>query len=396
MELAHGLLPIVPEDCVKRLSAAVWLVVLAPALALAEPAPVEAETPASTSDSPKATATSADEAAATVETAGGASAQESALASAVQARTPEAQALQSGFQFIVEVDHSLGAGTFVDSSLYSYLEASLAVLPQYLFSIGGQRLVASLMGRMSYEYTLPDTETGRKVSWYDTRLSLSAPALFRDKAITGIAFSPSASLSIPTSLESWNAGLITGLSLGLTMSRSVKTVDFRLSLGGSRSFFTSAQTGMRATDERDASGNRLAICRSGETICGFGAMNPAWSFNVGGQVQWAATGHLLFIASYSYSRSWKHAAASDDDEFTAKAVDSNGQRAAHSGAGQSDRTSTYLGASYQMNEHYSIDLGVSTSQAPLTPTGGVRFPFLSLGTWADNNTTIGFALSAAY
>ena len=66
------------------------------------------------------------------------------------------------------------------------------------------------------------------------------------------------------------------------------------------------------------------------------------------------------------------------------------------GLGQKDRTSSYFGASYQLNEHYSMDLGAATIQAPLTPTGQVRFPFLSLGTWADNTTSLFFTLSAAY
>jgi hypothetical protein len=84
------------------------------------------------------------------------------------------------------------------------------------------------------------------------------------------------------------------------------------------------------------------------------------------------------------------------DEFTPKALDDNGNPVARVGLGSFDRTSAFFGASYQLNEHYSLDLGTSTVQTPLTPTGQVRFPFLSFGTWADNNTSIYFTLTAAY
>ena len=70
---------------------------------------------------------------------------------------------------------------------------------------------------------------------------------------------------------------------------------------------------------------------------------------------------------------------------------------ASTGYGRGDRTSAYFGGSYQLNEHYSLDLGVSTIQTPLHADNvHVRFPFLSLGSWADNGTSIYFTLSAAY
>ncbi|MEW5739829.1 MAG: hypothetical protein AB1938_12935 [Myxococcota bacterium] len=321
----------------------------------------------------------------------------SALANAVQARTPEEQANQSGFQFIVALDHYLGAGTFVDASMYSYLAAMLTVIPQYLFGIGKQRLVASVTARLAYEYTMPDVETGRKVGFWDTRIGLSAPAIFRDKAFTGIAFTPNLGLTIPTSLESWNAGMITALNAGVTMSRSVKTVDFRLVVGGTRSFYTSAQAGVRASDARDENGNLYVVCRSGEAVCGFSNMNPAWSFNIGGQVQWRATGSLLFYVGYTFIKSWRHAATYSLDEYTPRALDANGNPVADVGLGQSDRTSAFFGASYQLNEHYSLDLGVSNIQAPMHDNGqNVRFPFLSFGAWANNATNIYFTITAAY
>ena len=377
---------------------AILLSVLVPMLALAEEsAPATTTTPAATASS---TATPE------VKKDAPKPAANNPLANAVQARTPEEQAAQSGFQVATTLDHYLGMGTFDNPQLYSSLSAWLTINPQYLFSIGKQRLVASVVLRGSYEYTLPDAETGRRWGIFDTRLGLSAPALFKETALTGISFSPSFGLSIPTSLESWNAGLITSVSLGLTASRSVGTVDFRGSVSAGRAFYGQPYNGARnpaianpnAAAPTDSNGNLIVICRPGELFCAASNNNLAWSGSASASIQWRATGSFLLYVGYTYIYSWKEAATNDpNDPYTAKTLDSNGNPVARAGYGRGDRTSAYFGGSYQLNEHYSIDLGVSTIQLPFFPDNKhVRFPFLSFGSWADNGTSLYFTLSAAY
>lgn len=317
-------------------------------------------------------------------------------ANVVQARTPEEQAKQSGFQVAIAIDHTLGAGTFVDASRYSLLVGTLSLGPQYLFGLGDVRLAASASARLAFEYTLPDAPTGRRVSVGDLRLGLSAPAIYTEKTLTQIAVSPSVSLVLPTSPESLNAAMIASLSAGVTMSRRFSRFDVRASVGGSRGFYAFRYSGARATSARDGQGNLLVLSRVGEPISGFFQMNPAWSLNVGGQLQWRVTDTFFCSIGYSYSHQWRTAATLEDDAQTSKALDSNGNQVARSGMGDSDRTGAFVGASYQLNDHYALDLGVSTSQSPLTPTGQVRFPFLSLGTWADNATTFSLTVTAAY
>jgi len=328
------------------------------------------------------------------------------LASAVSARTPEEQANQTGLQVITSLDHWLGVGTFVDSKSYSYLTANLTVQPQVLFGVKGVRLAASATLRGSYEYTLPDNDTGRRFAPADIRLGLSAPAVFRDKALTGISVTPSMGVLLPTSFESWNAGLITSLSLGAAATRSFTTpvggFDFRLSLGGSRGFFTNPVNGVRGcstpscTPQRDTFGNQTVLSRPNELFSASAGMNTAWSLNLASQVNWRATGEVIVYVGYTFIKTWREAAAPNLDDMSAKGVDSNGNPVARGGYGQSDRTSAFVGASYQLNEHYSLDLGLSTVQTPLTATGQVRFPFFSFGALADNSTTAYFTLTAAY
>lgn len=376
---------------------AILLSMLVPMLALAgEPAPAAPTPDAPTSSpTPEAAAEAAKQAAA------------NPLANAVLARTPEEQAAQSGFQFSIVLDHYVGMGTFVDPHYYAYLSALLTIAPQYIFSIGKQKLVASLTVRGTYEYTLPDNETGRRWGLYDSRLGLSAPALFKER-LTGIAFSPNVGLVIPTSPESWNAGYITSLSVGLGASKSISTVDFRASIGGSRAFYGQPASGLRnpnrtgtGTTPRDSNGNLLSVCRNSETLCGAAGMNTAWAVSAGGQVQWRATGSLALLVGYTYIHFWREAADGGlNDGLTSATLTGNGSAAAHPGYGQSDRTIMFVDASYQLNEHYSLDLGLYTAQTPLfidkDGVQRVRFPLLSFGSWADNATSIYFSLSAAY
>jgi hypothetical protein len=385
----------VSEVFVRR---ALLLSLLMPALAVAQTATPPTTPPASDSSAAPAAAAPAPGAA---PAATPATKSNNPLANAVQARTPEEQANQSGFQFAFSLDHYLGAGTFVDTRYYSYLAAWLTLQPQYLFSIGKQRLVASATIRGSWEYTLPDVETGRRWGLFDTRIGIAAPAFFREK-ITRIAFTPIVGLLLPTSLESWNAGLITSISAGFALSRSIGVVDFRLNASGSRAIYGQSASGYRnptlngGSLPRDSNGNLLVVCRPEEPFCASAGMNPAWSLSVGGQVQWRATGSFLLYSGFTYIRAWREAATPEVDQFTPKALDANGNPVARAGLGTSDRTSAFFGGSYQLNEHYSIDLGISTVQTPLRPTGEVRFPFLSFGNWADNGTSLYFSLSAAY
>jgi hypothetical protein len=319
----------------------------------------------------------------------------STLSTAVQARTPEEQAAQTGFQLQLAIDHALGLGTFADASKYARFTGSLTVAPVYIFKISEHRLVASGSFRLGYEYTLPDVSTGRRTQVSDVRFGLAAPVIYRE-SVTGIAFSPGVSLAVPTSLESWHAGLITNLGANFTLSRTVHVFDLRLTVGGSRGFFTSAQNGVLASTATDATGNLLVTSRNGEPVSAFANWNTAWSFSIGGQVQWRATGSLLLYAGYSFSKSWRYAATASVDEFTPQGLDANGNPVARVGLGQADRTAAFVGASYQVSAHYTLDLGLSTVQTPLTATGQVRFPFLSVGSWADNTSSLYFTLGAAY
>lgn len=407
MQVANPSRPFL-EVCVKRAVAAVLMVVLVPALARGQETAQTTPPPTPPAETSSTETPAADPATPPAPEPGTATPQKKAsnpLAKAVQARTPEEQARQSGFQMISALDHYLGTGTFVDATRFASLSAWLTIIPQYLFGIGSQRLVASGTIRGVWEYTMPDVSTGRRWTIWDVSLGVSAPALFREKWLTGIAFTPSIGVTIPTSPESWNAGLITTLRAGVVMSRSVKIVDFRAVVSVARSFHTQTVVGYRNPEltgapTTDAQGNLLAVCRPGESLCGVAGNNTAWLLSLGGQVQLRATGSLLFYVGYTYLKSWRYAVTETDpsqDPYASQAMTTDGRYAVKAGAGEFDRTSAFFGGSYQLNEHYSIDLGVSTVQTPFEADNKtVRFPFIAFKNAADNATSVYFTFTAAY
>ncbi len=314
----------------------------------------------------------------------------------VLARTPEEQARQAGLQLQLQIDQQLGAGTLVDSTMYAYAAGVLAVRPLYLFEFAQVRWVASAVIRASYEYTRPDVETGRQLRAADVRLAITAPAIFREARYSGIALTPALSMSVPTSTESWSAGLVTNIGASVTLSRSIADVDLRASVSGARGIFGSPQNAIAASAARDERARPMALCRAGESACAFSNWNTAWSMSVGGFVQWRVTSQLFAYGQYEYFQSWNHTAIVAEDAYTPKALTSDGRPVATTGAGRTDRSIAVVGLSYQLDEHYSVDFAVSTVQPPLTPQGQVRFPFLSFGTWADNTTLFSLSIAAAY
>jgi len=334
--------------------------------------------------------------------------QGNAIANAVQARTPEEQAKQSGFQFAFGLDHYIGTGTFVNPEYYASLTAAPSVSATYLFHPGGVTMAASGRVIAYYEYTLPDTPNGRRFFPQDLRFGLSAPSIFKDKALTGIGLTPSIGLIIPATPESFTAGMITSLSAGLAATRSVNagvagSFDFRLSGGFSKGIYTRASGGIdkpnAAQVTRDTLGNAVLVCRETDGQCASNGANPNFSLSVGGNMNWRVGGNFVVYAGYSYSHTFKEALAATNDPTLPPALDSNGVQVGRGGLGNADLTRTFLGVSYQLNEHYNFDIYGYTEQSPLVRKGdawAVRFPIGSFDNPASNNTSLVVSLGAAY
>jgi hypothetical protein len=384
---------------VNRLSVLVVTLLALHAAAQSTPAPAPATTPApapASGTAPAATTTSTTAASSTTTT------QTASAGSAVL--TPEQLASLSGFFYSFSVDHLLGLGTFVNPQLYANFYANVNAFISYrtrlfgkAFSLGFQPF--GLTG-FSYEYTLPNTANGRRLFWSDMRVALSMPALIKEKN-TGIVITPSFNVIVPTTLESWGAGLISRLGFGLSANKNFKTPigKFILNFGGlgTIGIYTNTQSEVRPTNLRDPAGNALVLCREGESACGINNNNAFLALQGSLSATWAVTDWFFISASYGLQTSWAYAATSVVDQYTPKALDANGNPVARTGMGRRDTQSTSISVSFNLTDAISGSLYM-WNWAPLLTDDlkSVRFPLIDVTGLPNNNTTIGFSLSATY
>lgn len=374
----------------KRLSFLIVILVAVQAMAQSAPAAAPAAAPATPA---AATAqTTPQPAASTAPSAGSA------------VLTPEQLAALRGFFFSFSVDHLLGLGTFVDPQLYANFVANVNAFISYrtrlfgkAFSLGVQPF--GLLG-ISYEYTLPDVSNGRRLSWSDARIALSMPALLKEKT-TGIVFTPSFNIIVPTTLESWGAGLISRLGLGLSMNRNFKTPIgmFIANFGGlgTIGLYTNTQSVVRPTALRDASNRPLVLCREGESACGINNNNSFLALQGSLSLTWVATDGIFVSLGYGMQTGLKYAAASKVDEFTPPSLDQNGNPVARTGMSRSDTQSASISLSFNLTDAISGSLYLFNFAPLLTADQkSVRFPLIDVTGLANNNTAVGFSLSATY
>jgi hypothetical protein len=152
---------------------------------------------------------------------------------------------------------------------------------------------------------------------------------------------------------------------------------------------------------QDPDGRNTFNCRTGESICGISGMNPALGISGSLAVSVRPTDSLSFGLTYGLGHTWKYAVTDSRDEYTPQTLDSNGNPAAHVGAGQSDRMSTNLSASYSFTENIAATLYMQNSQSPRMIDGATgqwafRFPFADLATPASGSTAFGLSISGNF
>ncbi len=298
-----------------------------------------------------------------------------------------------------ELDHSLGQGTFVDPSKYAFFGGSLGLSGSYSFELRGIKLSASVSESFSWEYTLPDNSTGRRANWSDLRLGLSAPSLLKEQR-TEITLTPSLSASVPLTPQSWQATTITVLSASASLSRKFGKLNASYSLSGSKGFHVSPINYSPVQRFADPStGVTLAGCiaRPDEPGCYNGA-NTNFSINNTLSASYSPIEKLSFRASLGYGRSWRYQIVTPEtcEEYSSKAVDSNGNPVVHCGMGNSDSMTGTIGVSYSATDAFSVSAGMATSGAPLTDDHkALRFPFYDFLGPAANRTSFSVSVSAS-
>ena len=381
----------------------VWLGLLvaafAPALVLAEPSTPVADPPAqSQAEPPPAPAEppkEAPEPSSVAPTAASGSAGPTGLPT-VTHQTPEAEAARTGWNLGLDLDNSVGSGTFDNPSTSALVTTSLVISPTYAFRLKGVKLSASARGMLSWEYTLPDNEAGRRLSLWDSRLGLAAPALFVEKH-SGIAVTPSVGAIIPTSMESRLASMLTALSAAASFSRTLDRVDLLYRVSVSKGVFFNTQSLASKSNQRDLQGNLTYLGRVNEDYAASNGNNLDWSVANSVGVTYRFTENLSASGNLTLVNSWKYAVTDSVDPYTPKALDSNGNPVARVGDGRSDRLVGALGVSYALSDTFGVSAGVSTNGPPKTRDNrSFRFPFFDFVSANDNLTTYSLSLSAYF
>ncbi len=366
-------------------SAAVLAMLLAPALAWAQhehhedAAPAKESSEAAASPTPAGTVTSS---------------------SGEATGTEEEKEQAGGFHVGLDLDHSLGSGTFVDTRYYAALNGGLSVGPSYGFKVKDVRLSASAKAGLGWEYTLPDNETGKRVAYSDIKVGLAAPAAFKNKW-SGITASPSFGLTIPITPESRVATTITSLSLGVGLSRSFfEKLKATYRLTGGRSFHVNNQVMLPASTERDSMGNLFRVCRTNANFCDSTGNNKAWSLVNFIDLGYRPTDKLAFSLSFMLSSGWKEAGDVGGPDYKPKALDVNGNPVARDGMVVGNRMAGSLGASYALTDSFEVSLGLSNGGAAGGPTltndnKNIRFPFFDFLSPANSLTEVSLTLSAS-
>jgi hypothetical protein len=318
--------------------------------------------------------------------------------------TPEQLAKLQGFFFSASMDQYMGLGTFVNPNLYASLGTWVNAFISYRKIVAGKNFALSVQPfgaqGLTYEYTMPDNATGRRIVNDDARLALSMPALYKNQA-TGIILSPNLTVIVPTTPESWHAGMITRVGAGGAAQRlfALPVGQLQATLSGFATYGIYTQTAnvVRANDRRDAQGNNVVLARGGEQIADIAANNSAINLRWGVGATWLASDWLFFSASYGMIANWKYAAVGNVDEFTPKGTDVNGNGVAWTGMSASQLQFGSVSVAVNITDVLSASLYLY-NLAPLldTQSKNIRFPFADVTGIANNYTILGLSLAATF
>jgi hypothetical protein len=318
--------------------------------------------------------------------------------------TPEQLAKLQGFFFSASVDQYMGLGTLVDPAHYANIGTWVNAFISYRkrimghsFSLGVQPF--GLTG-ITYEYTMPDNPTGRRVVSSDARMSLSMPALYKS-AFSGVTVTPSVNLTFPTTPESWHAGLITRVGVGLSMDRvwdiPMGQLETYFSGIGSFGIFTRTANVTPAVGAVDQDHHHIDLGRPGEIYSDNAGNNPAIAAQASLGVTWLATSYFFVSTGYTIIGSWRYPVTNMVDQYTAMCSTTTGQSCANAGMTLVPLQSASVSVAVNLSDVMSLSAYIY-NYAPLwSPAqNGVRNPWVDATGLPNNNTIVGLSLAATY
>jgi hypothetical protein len=294
-----------------------------------------------------------------------------------------------------EITTYIGSGTFYTSGYHDpYVSNAFYVRPQYDL---GTKYKLSLAGRIyiEEEYTTPDTPNGRRFNPLDSFVYLNAKNLYTMPRAK-VRFFGGVRASIPISYESRYAHLVTALGVSAGASRAwefgrpdAQGKRWNLSLTWGEGFAKA----IRTSDIRGSGPGDTTNCRSSGPGGFVGGPGAAEDDRCGGPLStsYSFTSSLATALSRGrYSLSISLIVLNDFkytiDEATYNMFPVEQQDEIRTG--RVDSTWGVISLGYDINDHFSLSVGLASFQPALDSTyQHLRFPFFDFSGANANNYT---------
>lgn len=261
----------------------------------------------------------------------------------------------------LEAGGSLGAGTFVDPQLFSMAGLWTSLTAGWGFDAGPLHLRPSARFSFAYELTLPDQSVGSRATWTPLVLSLAATNLL-DEPRTGLRLTPAFGLTVPTSVS--RSTPLTTLSLALQLERRFGPVELAFRSEAAKPLY-----GLSTTPP-----SLCYACPIEEQP----RVNWFWENSL--QAEGWITDSFSLGLSLAWNIAWGFPVPIEQTSPYASAV------------GARSLTTGRVFVSWAFTRLFGLSFDLNTTQPPLDGLQRVRFPFLSLGSWAENRTVLSLSL----
>ena len=292
----------------------------------------------------------------------------------------------SSFSALVILDNSVGVGTFVEgSSQRPAYTVSLDMRPTWKLNDKQNVRLRLVVFQGLIQNADSSTTKKRQVLINDLEARLNH---IEKSALGGLKLTmkPYAAVTAPTSLASRYQTKILSLKGGLALTGKAGILSLTLDSVGTKNFNRYTNPALERDDD-------VAVVRVngaedlGDSLAAVGVNNVEWTWSNRATTSFSLSDTMTLGITYVFLKSWTYVSFPDDNEKAEQADEGRGTR---------DLTQGVADLYWQSPvDSLALDLGVSSTQAPLTAdNSSVRFPFFDFTSTANNYTSV--YLSAYY
>lgn len=319
--------------------------------------------------------------------------------SSADTQLTEAKAPSKAWKVGVDLNLSLGQGTFVQDSF------AAAPYFGYAFTVRGSYKVldwlsASIRFDLDQQLTQTnqDAESGVPNQFFfrETRIGVATSGLYKEAEYTGIEADASFSLRLPTDLASQAAGRVFGAVIGGSLSRTFEKVgpgDLRISYALSYR----ENIGPRAPNLKDIAGTSFALCRSSADAC-TGPANTARQLTNGFTLEYSFLEKFTATVDLTIRNDFRWAL--NNSELPAHLAGARHSNNSIDAVNQLDLVFGTIELAYAIDDMFAVAAGISNISEPFIlgadGTYSFKFPWFDTESAALNLTTYYLTFGFSY